>query len=157
MKKVEGQVNTDLLTRNEELRDVRDDLLEKYNAFDETQVRRLTKFLPDNVDNIRLLIEIDGVASNNGMVLRDVNFVDPAGANSSTVDGALAQSSDVGEIILSFVVVTDYGDFVSFIEDLEKSLRLVDIRRVNFSTNTQGLDEYSVELSTYWLKSDATL
>ncbi|MEX0935025.1 MAG: hypothetical protein WDZ70_01735 [Candidatus Paceibacterota bacterium] len=147
---VEEERFNELLSRTNELRDLRDDRLEEFNSLDANDVDRLTKFLPDNVDNIKLLIELDGIATRHGMVVRDVSF-----ANQEE-EGQLPQSGnqELGELLVQFVVSSPYGRFVDFLSDLENSLRLVDVRRISFEiTEESDFTEYTVSLVTYWLPS----
>ena len=52
----------------------RDKLTQKYNSFNPEDLSRLQKLLPDNVDNIRLILEIEKIASPYGMALKDVKY-----------------------------------------------------------------------------------
>ena len=52
----------------------REKLTKKYNSIDPNNLAKLEKLLPDNVDNIRLILEVEKLASPYGMVLRDVKY-----------------------------------------------------------------------------------
>src|SRR5258708_19181951 len=62
------------LDNSKALENERDKLTTKYNSFDPESLARLQKFLPDNVDNIRLILEIEKIASPYGMALKDVKY-----------------------------------------------------------------------------------
>ena len=49
-------------------------MTQKYNSFDPNDLAKLQTLLPDNVDNIRLILEIENVAAPYGMVLKDVKY-----------------------------------------------------------------------------------
>src|SRR6185437_14911262 len=49
------------LDKSKELRAVRDQLLSKRNTFAPSDVQKLEELLPDNVDNIRLIIDINNI------------------------------------------------------------------------------------------------
>lgn len=139
------------LTRSRELQQVRDQLLSRYNVIPEMQVTRLKKFLPDNVDNVRLILDIDSIAARYGMRTRNVQL--------QTTDdrpnrGQVGQSDSAYQsVVVTFSVTGPYDVFRSFIEDLERSLRLVDIIGISFSSaNTGDVYDYSVSIKTYWLK-----
>ena len=55
------------LTQSSQLRAARDTLLSKRNTFSTDDVRKLERILPDNVDNIRLIIDIDNIAARHGL------------------------------------------------------------------------------------------
>ena len=52
----------------------RDKLTFKYNLINSDNLIKLKKLLPDNVDNIRLILEIGQIALPYGMVLKDVKY-----------------------------------------------------------------------------------
>src|SRR6185436_8105310 len=64
------------LNKSQELRAVRDQLLSKRNAFPNDAVAKLQKVLPENVDNIRLIIDINNIASRHALALTDVDLGD---------------------------------------------------------------------------------
>ena len=52
----------------------RDKLTKQYNSFAPEDLSKIEKLLPNSVDNIRLILEIEKLASPYGMVLRDVRY-----------------------------------------------------------------------------------
>ncbi|MFA6273983.1 MAG: hypothetical protein WC662_02375, partial [Candidatus Paceibacterota bacterium] len=62
------------LTNSKALEAERDKLTQKYNTIDPENLVKLQKFLPDNVDNIRLILEIEKIAAPYGMTLKDVRY-----------------------------------------------------------------------------------
>ena len=159
------------LDNSKSLQTQRDKLTQKYNSIDPTDLAKLQKLLPDNVDNIRLILEIEGVASPYGMVLKDVKY-DTTNQTSTTAQSTLAQASanakanntDYGTWNLEFSTQGSYSNFLNFLQDLEKNLRIVDISSIDFSsdTATSGTGtsttsssdnyKYSFKIKTYWLK-----
>lgn len=138
------------LNRSRELQQVRDQLLSRYNVISQANIDRLEKFLPDNVDNVRLILDMDSIAARYGMRTRNVQLQvaeDRPGLGQVGQDDSAFQS-----IIVSFSVTGSYDEFRSFIEDLERSLRLVDVVGISFSSSETGIYDYSVAIKTYWLK-----
>lgn len=138
------------LDRSRELQQVRDQLLSRYNVIPQSDIDRLEKFLPDNVDNVRLILDIDSIAARYGMRTRNVQL---------QVTDDRPALGQVGEddreyqsIIVSFSVSGTYDEFRALIEDLEQSLRLVDVVNISFSSTGTGIYDYSVGIQTYWLK-----
>ena len=62
------------LTNSKDLEKERDKLTQVYNSIEPENLNKLQKLLPDNVDNIRLILEIEKIAAPYGMVLRDVKY-----------------------------------------------------------------------------------
>lgn len=138
------------LNRSKELQQVRDQLLSRYNTFSQADLERLEKLLPDNVDNVRLILDLDSLAVRYGMRLRDVGFQSD---NSRAQRGQVgASDTDYDSLILSFSVTGSYDTFRAFVESLEQSLRLVDIQSISFSATDTGVYDYSIAVKTYWLK-----
>jgi len=151
----------------------RDELVGQYNAFPEANIEKLKKLLPDNVDNIRLIIEIEAIARNYGMQLKNVKYDDTKSKDSATAFAApsssdlAAQSKDYGAITLGFSTQGSYENFLKFLSDLEKSLRIVDVSSIAFTSaddgaqskapNTPGIGgtgyKYDFTIKTYWLKN----
>src|SRR3989338_4311487 len=62
------------LTNSKALENERDKLTQKYNSIGGENLDKLKKLLPENVDNIRLILEIEKVAMPYGMTLKDVRY-----------------------------------------------------------------------------------
>lgn len=138
------------LNRSKELQQVRDQLLSRYNTFSQSDLERLEKMLPDNVDNVRLVLDFDSIAARYGMRLRNIALeVDDSRAERGQVG---AGDSEYQSVVLSFSVTGDYNSFRGFLEDLEQSLRLVDVTAITFSASPTGSYDYTVGVKTYWLK-----
>lgn len=136
------------LNNSKALQTERDALLQKFNAMPKSETDRLQKLLPDNIDNIRLIIDLDEMARTYGMRIRNFS-ADP----SEKTDTVGAATGAYGTLILSFSTTAPYNTFLAFLRDVERSLRILDITTVSFSSSdTNQLYDYSVTLKTYWLK-----
>ncbi|MFA4975285.1 MAG: hypothetical protein WC839_02860 [Candidatus Paceibacterota bacterium] len=158
------------LVNSKALESERDKLTQKYNSFNEEDLIRLQKLLPDNIDNIRLILEIEKIASPYGMVLKNVKY-DTIDKNTSTTQtiqttnttkGIKSSSGkDYGMWNLEFSTQGTYNSFLNLIKDLENNLRIVDISSIQFFLNTKiGLTStlpdtytYNFKIKTYWLKN----
>ena len=132
------------LDNAKELQGVRDNLLTKKRQISETDSTKIVKMLPDRVDNVRLIIDIDNIASRYGMSLRNVRI------NTDGVSEGLNKKYE--SVTLSFAVQGSYQTFRQFIADLEKSLRIVDVTNVSFTSGDKDLYDFNIELQTYWIK-----
>ncbi|HEV8666220.1 MAG TPA: type 4a pilus biogenesis protein PilO [Candidatus Paceibacterota bacterium] len=140
----------DALTKSQELRSVRDQLLAKRNTFSTDDVQKLTEILPDNVDNIRLIIDINNIASRHGLSLSGVDIGDIAGSGNALAAGNT--TGPVGSVDVSFGVTTSYDNMLSFLTDLEHSLRLVDVQKLAFTAGQGDSATYTFTIRTYWLQ-----
>ena len=137
------------LNQSKELQKVRDSLLSRYNTFSQQDLVRLKKLLPDHVDNVRLILDIDSIASKYNMRTRNVT-ISKAGTESAGVVGS--NQSNVDSVVLSFSVAATYDNFIKFMKDLESSLRIVDLVGLSFSTTKGEAFNFNVSIKTYWLK-----
>ena len=137
------------LAKSKELQAVRDELLSKYNAFGTTDLDRLERMLPDNVDNVRLIMDINSVAARYNMSLKNTKIVIVDEAKSGLLG---PDRKKYGSVQLEFSVAGSYSAFLSFLKDLEESLRIVDVVGLSFSSADKDFYDYNVLLQTYWLK-----
>jgi hypothetical protein len=138
------------LGKSRELAEVRDDLLLTYNSFEEGDVSRLRKLIPDNVDNVRLIMDIDSIASRYGMTLRGVSVA--GGPDNQSQSEGIQSDAGIQSINLTFTVSSSYENYVRFLEDLERSLRLIDVVSVSFNASEVNLYEFNTTITTYWLQ-----
>lgn len=168
------------LNNSKALENERDKLTAKLNVINPDNLIKLSKLLPENVDNIRLILEIEKIATPYGMVLKDVKYnttdttasdkaapaAPAAPATTAEVQGGgalIPLSQDYGIFDLEFSVTAPYNNFINFTKDLESNLRIVDIVSITFSsdTNTNSKSapsasdpyKYDYKIRTYWLKN----
>lgn len=139
------------LDRALDLQQTRDQLLSRYNTFAQADVDHLTKLLPDHVDNVRLTLDMDGIASRYGMRVRNVSIEKP-GQNSNLSGTIGPDEAQYESLVLSFTVSGTYDTFRQFLSDLERSLRLVDVVGVHFTSTDSSVYDFTVSIKTYWLK-----
>jgi hypothetical protein len=129
----------------------RNELVVKKNNLSEADELRLKKLLPDHVDNVRLIIDLDRIAQKHGITIRNIT-IDDAASKKDSAAALGAAESPVGTIGLKFSIQATYDRFLSFVGDLERSLRLVDITDVTFSSSDTGIYDIGIAIKTYWLK-----
>lgn len=159
------------LDKAAELQKLKQTLLSRYNAFNPTDLERLHKLLPDHVDNVRLILDLDNLASRYGLSLQNVD-VSNSGAEttkSQTAVGAIGASSQkYDSLTLTFATRATYSTFQKFLDDLESSLRIVDLVSLSIdptsSADIPGVSSgsartasepfygFKIVLRTYWLK-----
>lgn len=165
----EVEENEKTLELAKELRAKRESLRQKFAEISDDEKLSLEKLLPDTVDNVRLIIDINNIAEEYGIVIRNLQLSseEDTTAETSVVqnefqgvieDSTLnyADRSKLGVIAFSFSVSAEYDVFIDFLKDLEEALRIVDVRSITItaaSSEDQGLFyDYGIKLETYWLK-----
>lgn len=138
----------DISTKSEQIILDRDNLVKKSNNITTANKNKLSKFLPTNVDNIRLIIEISDMASARGLFAKNISVSDPK----KNTDSVNTNNSSYNTLLVRFSVNTTYDNFLLFLDDLEKNLRILDITDISFSSTDTGFYDFNVGLKTYWLK-----
>jgi len=154
-KGLQAQVGSfeEALSKAQELKSRRDELLSKRNTFSSENVQKLERILPDNVDNIRFVIDINNIAARRNLSLKNVSLGTISDSKSTRSALAVGKSGDpVGSAEISFALVATYDDFLAFLQDLEHSLRLVDVEKISFkASNISDKYEFGLTIRTYWL------
>ena len=140
------------LTQSSELRAARDKLLAHRNTFSADDVHKLERVLPDNVDNIRLIIDIQNIAARYRLQIKNVALGASSADEGSQAIAAGAEGHSVGTVELGFSVDSTYDNFIAFLDDLEKSVRVVDVEKITFVTGPGDLETYKLQIKTYWLR-----
>ncbi len=137
------------LSNSKKIQAVRDGLLSSYNNIAEADLDRLQKILPDHVDNVRLILEVDRIASRNNMILQNVVTRGSFRDEQNTLG---PNDSLFGKLRINFSIAGRYDSLVNFLSELEQSLRVVDVVALSFSRGEGDFYEYEIEVDTYWLR-----
>lgn len=175
---LQAESYNEALSNSKRLQVRRDELTQTYNQFSQDSVKALEVMIPNSVDNIGLIQEIQRMALRLGIVIKNVNF-DPnqvqledgefeEGAENTAVvqqqnqnlprRGAVEENGLYDTFLLEFTIEGSYQDFVAFLQELEMNLRIVDISNINFtatSLDSQGsvsdVYDYTFTTKTYRL------
>ena len=138
----------DALDSAQDIKSQRDKLEDIRNTFSVEDEQSLERFLPDNIDSVRLIVEIkDIVEGKAGLFLEEISVSDKEEELAAALE-AVGFSS----ITLSFQVRGDYFSFKDLLNDLERNLRIVDVINLDI-----GIDEvtgeytFAVVIRTYWI------
>lgn len=150
--------------------------IDTYNSFSDDELDRLDRIVPEEIDPLRLIVDVDTVARALGVRVTQVDVQevkektqDAVGANAAFAESEF-QPVDFEEAILdpkvmvtslNFEVTTTYEKFLSLLQNLEQSLRIMDIVSIEIAAPEGGETEerqisiddltYSVQLHTYSL------
>lgn len=162
------------LDNSKNLQKTRDNLITSFKAITPLDKDRVNRFLPNTVNNIQLILEIQQIANKHGLSIQNISFKPPmtdteqaeidAKANATVKNVKNAKVKDValfGTFDLDFKTRADYDTFRAFVFDLEQNLRLIDIVSIDFAIpviGKQAVDidpniyDFSLKIKTYWLK-----
>ncbi|MFT5180056.1 MAG: Tfp pilus assembly protein PilO [Candidatus Paceibacteria bacterium] len=173
--KLKKEKNNDYIEKSKILEKRRESLRNEFNSISELNREQLEKMLPDTVDNVRLILDINNIAETYGIKIKEITVQESSSESSSSSSSDSGFSSEpntnnqdfsnndsvfdessitselIGTIALSFSVSTTYEIFDEFMGDLEDKLRVVDVKSIKI-TSGEGSFNYGVSLETYWLR-----
>lgn len=159
---------TTAMNSADQLIKVRDQVLKDYNNLSTEDRDRLNKMLPNTVDNIRLVIDLNNVAQQHGFTLKNIRATAAQSAKSSGSASNLTPTQQINmnnnsntniaapvldTVSVSFSLSAPYLQFINFMQSLEADLRIMDLTHMTMTANDTGTYDYSVEFRTYWLRS----
>lgn len=141
-------------------------------AISEESLERLAAFLPDGVDNVQLILDMDALAARSGVTLSNFDIASgessgggtsptqtsaPAGgvAPVDTGIGGLALAADAGpvdSVDLTLSASGTYSAFRTFLGGLEQSLRPLDVINLSVEESNTGVYTYDMTIRIYWLR-----
>ena len=138
------------LAQASEILSLKEGLRIQYDSFTQENRAKLLKMLPDKADVIGTILQTDDIAAQNGSVVISVkDTLEPASRTVGRGQDAVRTAST------SYGVVSNYKSFLSFLRELERSLRITDISALSFDstpeTGESNLLDFSLDTNTYWL------
>ncbi|MDA3840738.1 MAG: hypothetical protein PF572_06680 [Patescibacteria group bacterium] len=127
---------------------------QSYKKVSDLDRERINKIIPSENDYEDLVISVEDIIKNRGLILNSVTINSDEQASGASRSRAVpksttstALSKGVKEIVLNLSVSeTDYMTMKNLISDFEKNLRLMDIKNVSYSDG-EGV---SLVLSAYY-------
>lgn len=147
---------TDVLAQSVELKTLRDNVQATYNSIPPQNIDQLNKILPDVIDNVGIVTNINAVAAQYGMTVRSVKITAPQSTDRTDVTTVSTQPYKMTNI--NFAVKGTYQQFISFLRDLEVNVHLTDVDALSIKSpaasatgSSSGIFEYTVDVRAYSL------
>jgi len=157
----------DNLTKMKELKSKLSDLTALYQNQEKAgELEKIFSALPQKDDIPGLLVNLEALASKNGLIIKNVNFTEEAQKGKSANDnsgGATPENSSslsissVKGLLTTLVLSGDYSSFLNFLRSAETSLRLMDVEALSFQQANNILgdglsvsSDFSVNLKVYY-------
>lgn len=163
----------------------RDQVITAYNNISVTDRQRLEDILPNNIDNVRLIIDVRTLIAKRGIAIKNVKtsaanlivgkdqpktnsnaqYVAETGTDVSNSNAQSPRENPIESVNLSFAFTSDYDTFLNIIEDLQKSLRVMEIIKVSLAPAggasggsdpkvETGKYDFAVEIKTFWINNN---
>lgn len=123
-------------------------------AIDPTALARLEKFLPDSVDNVGMILDLDALGTRAGLALTSIDATNSSTASQATgASGASVVPNDpIGTVDLTIDATGTYSALQAFLDGVERSERLLDVRDITVTGSNTGIYAYHLTLRLYWLR-----
>lgn len=120
---------------------------------------RLEAFLPDGVDNVQIILDLNTLAARSGITLSDFDMAVQGGSSAGsptptpqTLGFELESNGPIESLELSVSATGTYAAFRSFLDGIEQSLRLLDVVAVKVDDSPTGVYTYDMTIRLYWLR-----
>lgn len=126
------------------------------NEIDPANLARLNTLLPDSVDNVGLILDLNALAARSGLTLSNIDVMTNAASTGSDTNAAGTVPSSgtdpIGSVSLSLSAVGSYSALKTFLVGVEKSQRLLDVQDLIIRGSDTGVYNYQMRVSFYWLR-----
>lgn len=142
--RAEQAVVSDAISKAREVIRLRDELRGRYNSISDADIEKIRKFLPAGSAVSELFIDLDAIAKDARMQIQQVSFAEESVPQDGTSAGMKTLTVTLG-------LNGSYDDFMTFLDLIEKNLRLVDA--VQISLGSGGADApfgFEVTLQAYY-------
>lgn len=124
------------------------------------QLERLEAFLPDSVDNVQLIVDLNSLAARSGITLSEFDIVTGQEKSANNVPApldtapalALGNNEPIESLELSVSATGTYASFRGFLEGVEQSLRPLDVVELSVEDSATGVYNYDMTFRLYWLR-----
>lgn len=123
------------------------ELVNRQNALTAHQVERLEALVPDTIDQVKALVDIEAIIRGHGMLFGNISVEEP-----ETVIETATQRTGVRSITeddfatseISFEFIGTYDQFRAALADIEKSLVTLEILNISFEATNVELQQYKI-------------
>ncbi len=151
------------LTAAEQFRSKEAELTRQRADIPQEQITRLEAFLPDSVDNVQLIVDLNSLAARSGVQLSEFDIVGgesggtmPDGTPMPSSDGEVqygyASNEPTESLELTVSATGSYAAFRNFLAGVENSLRPLDLVELSVQDSQTGVYTYDITLRLYWLR-----
>lgn len=156
LKKAKLDEYNTVLNKVKEIKVKREDLEAKYQNISEDDLNKLDKMIPAQFVSEYFINDLNALSSRYGMKITEMTITVPNNGEGS-IDDSQAATEKLKVITAKFTISGRFDQLVSFLKDLETSLRIVDVIGLSIggkdsSSKDSQILNYSLEVKTYSLK-----
>lgn len=132
------------------------DLQKTYETLNHEDLADLEKILPEKKDIPGLLIQLEALTKDNGLVMTNIDISEPeenvapvTDTNQSLENEFSNQNIRSLDITMSVQGIDSYNKLKVFLQEIEKNIRIVDLKAFQYQ---EGQQVYALNLGTYYLE-----
>jgi Tfp pilus assembly protein PilO len=126
----------------------RDQLTQQYSQIREADLKKLERMIPDKVNAVQTIIDIDALAQVNS--IRIGSFALPSGDSASGASDPNVSQSNYASESFGLELAGGYQNFKNFLAGLESSLVIMDVTQLSLDANESSegaVGEYKYQVS----------
>lgn len=120
---------------------IHENLIERYENIARADIDRLQAMIPPSASREHIILTLRNIATRNGMNIESLSFTE----NNAQEGGVLSQQLSLSG---------PYDGFQGFLRDVENSLRLTNVERIQFSSSDDGNYTFILTLESYFIDSE---
>jgi hypothetical protein len=126
------------------------------SAIPADSIARLQAYLPDGVDNVQLILDLNALAAKTGITLSNFTITSTNGSGPAPDQSAGALPLSAGgqptdSIDVTVTAAGTYSAFRTFLDGIEQSLRPLDLMQMTLTDSANGIYTYNFTFRIYWL------
>lgn len=146
---------SDFLQKAKELTAKRDEISNSYNNISSGDIERLSKMVPENLDQVGLANDINNLVSQNRLKISGFKIESMGDSGQALSDPKTALPYKTNMITMR--VEGQYLDLLQFLNKLESNLRIMDVVSLDIEPGSDnvkfpGQMYFSLQIKTYTLK-----
>lgn len=123
------------------------------NQISQEDLNRLERLLPKEINPVLFIMELDTIARDQGMSLKNIKFDDAKKELTGTTLPSATPKKTYETFTVTFDVAGRYQNFSTFLDLVEQGLRVTDVTSVALTANDKvDIYQYTVKAQTYWMK-----
>lgn len=140
------------LAAAEKYRETQEELQKAQSEIPADDRDRIQAFLPDGVDNVQLIVDLNALASRSGMRLSDFNVEEMKDETLDPGRFAVAGQGLTDSLNITLRGIGTYASFRNFLDGVEHSLRILDLVDLKITDSETGVYSYDMTFRIYWLR-----
>lgn len=121
------------------------------DAIDPANITALSIFLPDSVNNVGLILDLNALAARSGLSIANIDVVSAADTTKGK-NPSVGTQNPVNSVDLSLSAAGTFSALQFFLSGVEKSARLLDVHDLSVKGSDTGVYNYQMTIRLYWLR-----